>query len=369
MNGRMIPLVDVRAQWDEVKEEVFSKWEETLERCELFLGPNTKAFEREFAEFCKVRFARGIASGTDALTLALRAVGVKGKEVILPSLTFFATAEAVVMAGGKPVFVEIDEKNYCISPEYIEARLNDNTCAIIVVHLYGYPAPVDKIKEMVKERGIYIIEDSAQAHGSKRDGKITGSMGDIGAFSFYISKNLSALGEAGCITTNSEEFKWTIELLRNHGQISKYEHVLIGTNSRLDELQAVVLRVKLKKIEEWNKRRQKIAEFYKQELKELPIVLPEVEPGCTHTWHLFVIRTEKRDELFEYLRKNGIGCGIHYKIPCHLQPPMREYGYKEGMLPLTEKITKEVISIPMHPHLSIDDAGRVVETIRRFFNG
>jgi len=365
----MIPLVDVKAQWEEVKEEVLSGWNEVLETCNLFLGPNVRAFEQEFASFCGVKFAKGIASGTDALTLALKAVGVEGKEVILPSLTFFATAEAVVMAGGIPVFAEIEEKNYCISPEDVERKITDKTRAVIVVHLYGHPAPVEKIKEIIGEREIYIIEDSAQAHGSRRDGKITGGMGNIAAFSFYISKNLSALGEAGCITTNSRELADRIELLRNHGQVSKYEHILIGTNSRLDELQAVVLRAKLKRLEEWNEKRQRIAQFYLQELKDLPVILPEIESGCTHTWHLFVVRTERRDGLFDYLRKKGIGCGIHYKVPCHLQPPMREYGYKEGMLPLTERITQEVLSLPIYPHLEEEDAGRVVEEIRRFFNG
>jgi len=379
-----IQLVDLHAQYEEIKEETHKLWEEILESMYLYLGPNVQKFEKEFALFNKVKYCVGVGTGTEAVHLAIRSLGIgEGDEIITPSHTFFATIEAIIHAGTYPVLVDIDPQWYTLSPEavsnYIKSycieeknELKDKKTgkilrAILPVHLYGHPADMDALREIADEYNLMLIEDSAQAHGAEYKGKKTGALGDVAAFSFYFSKNLGAFGEGGAVTTSNEEYANRLRKLREHGQKDKYHHESIGYNSRLDELQAAVLRCKLKLLNKWNDRRREIASFYNDALNSLPLKTPTEAEWAHHVYHLYVVRSTRRDELFKYLKEKGIGCGIHYPIPCHLQKAMKKYGYKEGDLPQTEKIAKEVLSLPMHPHLREDDTLRVVKTIREFY--
>ena len=379
-----IQLVDLHAQYEEIKEETHKLWEEILESMYLYLGPNVQKFEKEFALFNKVKYCVGVGTGTEAVHLAIRSLGIgEGDEIITSSHTFFATIEAIIHAGTYPVLIDIDPQWYTLSPEavlnYIESYcikekngLKDKKTgkiirAILPVHLYGHPADMDALREIADEYNLMLIEDSAQAHGAEYKGKKAGALGDVAAFSFYFSKNLGAFGEGGAVTTSNEEYANRLRRLREHGQKDKYHHESIGYNSRLDELQAAVLRCKLKLLNKWNDRRRDIASFYNDALNGLPLKTPTEAEWAHHVYHLYVVRSTRRDELFKYLKEKGIGCGIHYPIPCHLQEAMKKYGYKEGDLPQTEKIAKEVLSLPMHPHLREDDTLRVVKTIREFY--
>jgi len=379
-----IPLVDLHAQYEEIKDEMYKLWDEILESMYLYLGPNVKGFEKEFAEFNRVKHCVGLGSGTEAIHFSIRALGIgEGDEVIAPSHTFFATIEAIIQAGAYPVMLDIDPELYTLCPdavrEYIESNcskeregLKDKNTgkilkALLPVHIYGHPADMDAFKEISDEYNLMIIEDAAQAHGAEYKGRKAGALGDIAAFSFYFSKNLGALGEGGAITTNSDEYAERIRKLREHGQKDKYHHDSIGYNSRLDEIQAAVLRCKLKLLKKWNDRRREVASFYNNALKDLPLIIPTEAEWAHHVYHLYVICSDKRDELFGHLRDRGIGCGMHYPIPCHLQEAMKGYGNSEGDLPETEKAAKEILSLPIYPHLSEDDTSRVVETIREFY--
>lgn len=379
-----IPLVDLHAQYEEIKDEMYKLWDEILESMYLYLGPNVKGFEKEFAEFNRVKHCVGLGSGTEAIHFSIRALGIgEGDEVIAPSHTFFATIEAIIQAGAYPVMLDIDPELYTLCPdavrEYIESNcskeregLKDKNTrkilkALLPVHIYGHPADMDAFKEISDEYNLMIIEDAAQAHGAEYKGRKTGTLGDIAAFSFYFSKNLGALGEGGAITTNSDEYAERIRKLREHGQKDKYHHDSIGYNSRLDEIQAAVLRCKLKLLKKWNDRRREVASFYNNALKDLPLIIPTEAEWAHHVYHLYVICSDKRDELFRHLKDRGIGCGMHYPVPCHLQEAMKGYGNSEGDLPETEKVAKEILSLPIYPHLSEDDTSRVVETIREFY--
>ncbi len=366
----MIPLVDLRAQYEEVKEDIQKGWTSALDSMNLYLGPNVRGFEKDFSNYIGVKYGFGVDSGTDALYIGLKTLGIgEEDEVILPSFTFFASPEAVVLAGAKPVFVDIDEY-YTINPDEIESHLTKRTKAIMPVHLYGVPANMNPILEIAERKGLSVIEDSAQAHGAEyfdgKEWKKAGSFGDVSAFSFYLSKNLSALGEGGCILTNREDIQKGIDIMRYHGQITKYEHKLIGMNSRLDELQAVVLRVKLEKLDKWNEKRGEIAEKYNEMLKDLPVQLPVIPDYAHPVWHLYVIRTERRDELMKYLKEQGIGVGIHYPIPCHKQPGLADI-IDKTVLPNTERFAKEVLSLPIYPQMAEDKIEFVAETIKKFF--
>lgn len=375
-----IPLVDLKAQYFEIKDELHKAWEEILSGMNLFLGPNVQAFEKEFSQYLNVKECMGVDNGTDALCVAIRAAGIKpGTKIITVSHTFFATVESIWLVGCEQILVDIDEKTYNISIAEVKRYIEENTkfngerlidkdgkviSGIMPVHLYGQPADMDEIMNIAKKYNLIVIEDASQAQGAEYKGRKVGSIGDITGMSFYFSKNLGAFGEAGCVTTNNEEYAKNVRLLRVHGQIDKYTHELYGYNTRLDELQGAVLRLKLKRLDKWNERRIKIAEIYKENLKGLPIVLPEKNNDVKHVYHLFVIRSDKRDALFEHLKKNGIGIGIHYPIPCHLQKPLVDKKYK---LPVTEKVCKEVISLPIYPHLSDDDVLYICDRIKEFF--
>ncbi len=366
-NKMKIKLVDLVKQHEEIKEDLFEAFERVLSSGIFIFGPELEEFEQQFANYCGVKHAIGVGNGTDALTLALRAVGVgEGDEVITTPFTFIATAEAAVNLGATPVFVDIEEKSFNIDVSKIEDAITHRTKAIVPVHLYGQPADMDEINKIATDKKIFVIEDAAQAIGAEYKGKKTGSFGIAGCFSLFPTKNLSALGDGGMVTTNDDEFAQKIRMLRIHGSSKKYYHEFTGYNSRLDALQAAFLKVKIKKIDEWNKKRNKIAEIYNKELKEY-VIVPEIKPDRTHVFHQYTIRTEKRDELRKYLKEKGIDTAVHYPIPLHMQPAFSYLGYKEKDFPVSERISKEVLSLPVYPEMTDEMVEYVVENIKSFF--
>ena len=360
-----IPLVDLRAQYDEIRDEVVAAWDDILGSMHLFLGPNCEAFDEEFAALVGSRQAIGVGNGTDALILALRALGVgPGDEVVTVSFTFFATVEAIRAVGAVPVFVDVDESTALMNVDDALARIGKRTKAIIPVHLFGRTVPLARLRAS----RVPILEDACQAHGATLDtGARAGSGGKVGAFSFYFSKNLGAYGEGGSITTNDDALADELRLLRNHGQRTRYESVLMGYNSRLDELQAAVLRIKLRRLLGWNARRREVARKYDALLEGLPVTRPTLPRGEEHVFHLYVIRTPRRDALREHLASRGIGTGVHYPIPCHLQRAAAELGVARGTLPVTERLSDEVLSLPMYAELSDAQIETVVDGVRSFF--
>jgi dTDP-4-amino-4,6-dideoxygalactose transaminase len=363
----MIPLVDLKAQYNSIKTEIDNAIQGVLDSTSFIMGEELESFEEEFALFCNTKYAIGVANGSDALILALKACGIsKGDEVITVPHTFIATTEAITHVGGKIVFVDIDPKTYTIDVSKIEEKINEKTKAIIPVHLYGQPANMDPIIELAKKYNLKVIEDAAQAHGAEYKGKKVGSIGDVACFSFYPGKNLGAYGDAGMIMTNNEEISKKLKLLRNHGRITKkYEHEIEGYSSRLDNLQAAILRVKLKYLNQWNGRRRKNARKYNELLNNIGgIITPYEADYAKHVYHLYVIRTEKgRDKLRKELKSKGIATGIHYPIPLHLQPAYNYLGCKSGDFPVTEKCSHEILSLPMFAELNDEQILKIVEMI------
>ncbi len=381
---RKIQLVDIRAQYEEIKEDLWREWEAILSSMQLMLGPNMKAFEREFARYCGVAHAAAVDSGTGALLLALRALEIGPDDaVITPSWTFFATPESIILSGALPVLLDAEENSFCLDPravgEYIETccRFNGEYLvdagskkrvrAVIPVHMFGMPAAMKELREIAGRYRLLLLEDCAQAHGAEYEGRKVGGLGDMAAFSFYFSKNLSALGEAGIVLSADGERIATVEQLRMHGQSDRYLHQRIGYNARMDELQAAVLRLKLKKLDEWNRRRRQAAAWYDERLQGLPLVLPQHLAGRQSVYHLYVVRSDRRDRLAEFLREKEIAVGIHYPVPCHLQPALAHLGLRPGSLPVTEQLAVEVLTLPMHPHLSEEDVDCICRAVRRFF--
>jgi len=351
-----IPLVDLKAQYATIKHEVLPAIEEVLEGMQLTIGPNVKAFDEEFAAFCGTKHAIGVGSGTDALQLVIRALGVtNGDEVITVSHTFFATVEAILYANARPVLVDIDEKTFNISVEAVAAAITPRTKAIMPVHLYGRTVDMKPILELARERNIQVIEDACQAHGATLDvGGRAGSTGAAGCFSFYCSKNLGAYGEAGAITTNDDRLATELRSLREHGQSTRYYHPIVGYNARLDEIQAAILRIKLRRLEAWNTRRQAIAKHYDSVLSGLDLIRPQLPATGRHVFHLYVVRVaaEQRDAFRDALAAEGVGTGIHYPVPIHEQEAAQFLGYRKGDLPVTEKIAREVVSLPMYAEMT-----------------
>lgn len=363
-----IPLVDLRAQHEPLRDEIRQAWDEVLGGMRLFLGPNVQAFEQEFAAYCGVAHAIGVSDGTTALQLALRACGVgPGDEVITVSHTFIATVEAILLVGARPVFVDVNPQTCTMDVEHVEAKVAERTRAILPVHLYGQCADVDPIVEIANRHGLYVIEDACQAHGAEYRGRKAGGLGTLAAFSFYYSKNLGAYGEGGMVTTDDEELARRVRMLRDHGSEQRYHHDSIGLNGRLDELQAAVLRIKLRHLDEWNERRRQNAALYNQALEDVNVITPFAAPYGQHVYHLYVIRTTQRDTLRGWLIGQGIGAGIHYPIPVHLQKACADCGYGVGSLPVTEALVGEILSLPMYPELSEVQIARVVEQICEFF--
>ncbi len=363
-----VPQLDLAAQYAAIGGEIRAATEKVISSQQFVLGPEGAAFEQEIAKLCGAAHGVGLASGTDALILALRACGVQsGDEVLLPPFTFVATGSAVSALGARPIFADIRPETYNIDPAELERRVTPRTRAIVVVHLYGLPADMDPILAFAKTRGIPVIEDNAQAIGASYKGRRTGALGDAACFSFYPTKNLGAYGDAGLVTTNSSQLAERIRTLRNHGQTGKYLSSEPGWNSRLDEIQAAILRVKLRHLANWQRARQANAAEYTRLLNQIPGVMPPmVAEGFEHVYHQYTIRVERRDELQQFLSERKIGSTVYYPYPLHLQPLYASLGYKAGDFPHAERAAQEVLSLPMYPELRKEQIARVVETIAEF---
>ena len=368
MNSQ-IPLVDLRAGIVPLKAEIMQAWDDVLSSMHLFLGPNVQSFEKEFASYCTAEHAIGVSDGTNAVHLALRACGVgPGDEVITVSHTFIATVEAILLAGATPVFVDIAPRTLTMDASQIESRVSSKTRAILPVHLYGQCADMDPILEIAQHHGLYVIEDACQAHGAEYKGRRAGNLGHAGAFSFYFTKNLGAYGEGGMVTTSDSEIARRVRMMRDHGSEKRYYHEMLGWNARLDELQAAALRIKLPHLDRWNNQRRQNATLYNQYLDDFDVTLPSEAPYNRHVYHLYVIRTAQRDAMREYLNKQGVGTGIHYPVPIHLQHSVGDFGHKRGSLPVTEALADEILSLPMYPELREEQIERVASVMRDFRN-
>ena len=362
----MIPILELKTQYAEIREEVERAVCDVLARTHYILGPEVAAFEQEFARWNQIEHAIGCASGTDALVLALRACGVgPGDEVLAPSFTFMATAGAVSSVGATPVFCEIDPASFNLDPAQLEKKITPRTKAIVVVHLYGHPADMNPILEIGRKHNLKIIEDCAQATGAEYHGKKVGTMGDVGCFSFFPSKNLGGAGDGGMVTTRHADIDERVRCLRGHGSRRKYYHDELGTNSRLDEIQAAVLRVKLKHLNRWNEKRRAVAAAYTEKVSPF-VTPPPVQPGCVHVYHQYTVRSSRREELMSWLNQNGVGAIIYYPCSLHLQQVYAGLNYKLGDLPVTEKAQAEVLSLPMYPELTTAQIDQVVQAVERF---
>lgn len=361
----MKPFIDLKAQYENIKEEILKSINEILESSQYILGENVKAFEEEVKSYLGVTDTIGVASGTDALHLALRALNIGHEdEVITTPFSFFATVEAILYVGAKPVFVDIEEDTYSIDPDKIEKKITPRTKAIIPVHIFGFPVDMLKINEIAKKYGLKIIEDAAQAFGAMIGNQKVGSFGDIGCFSFYPSKNLGCFGDGGMVVTKNTELGNKIRILRNHGSSGKYIHETVGFNSRLDEIQAGILRIKMKYIEDYNEKRRKKAALYTKLLSDV-VVTPLERDNTYHVYHLYSIRSSHREKIKESLAKNGIPSVVYYPIPMHLQKAIRFLGYKEGDFPVAEAVSNEILSLPIYPELQDDEVYEISQIILR----
>lgn len=363
-----VPFATFLPMHNEIRKDLDKAYNQVLDRSYFIQGEECTKFEEEFAEYCSAKYCIGVATGLDALWLVLKAMGIgKSDEVIVPSNTFIATALAVSFVGAKPVFVEPTIETYNIDVTKIEEKINEKTKAIIAVHLQGRAADMDAVNAIAKKYKLKVIEDAAQAHGTKYKGKKVGTLGDAAAFSFYPGKNLGALGDGGCVVTNDKKLADKVRALGNYGSDYKYHHIYQGTNSRLDEIQAAFLRVKLPHLDRWNADRKRIAEKYLQEITNPLIKLPLASDNeYEHIYHVFVIRCDERDELEKYLNDKGIGTVKHYPIPMHLQEAYKELGLKQGNLTIAEEISNTVLSIPMYYGMTDEEVNYVVNTINNF---
>ena len=364
-----IPLFDLGKQYAPLKGEIISGIEKVLATMQLYQGENVQALEKEFAQFCGVQYGIGVSDGTAALHIILRAMGIgPGDEVITVSHTFIATAEAIVLAGATPVFVDIEPDTLLMNVAEVEKKITPRTKAIIPVHLYGQTVDMDPLLEIAYHHHLHVIENACQAHGAEYHGRKAGSLGDAAAFSFYHSMNLGAYGEGGFITTNDPDLARKIRMIRDHGSERLYYHDLIGFNSRLDEIQAVILRAKLPHLPEWNEKRRIIAALYNESLKNTPVITPVECPGNKSVYHLYVIRSPYRDELQAWLKDHGISSGIHYPVPIHLQGAFHFINIKVGALPVTNRVTAEILSLPIFAELTVEEIETVVSALKEFFN-
>ena len=349
-----IPFIDFKEQNRLIQDEVDSGFKKVFEKGDYILGAQAHAFEGAFSKYCEVQYGVGVNSGTDALHLALMALGIQeGDEVIVPTHTFIATALCVSFCRATPVFVDIEPDTYNIDPKSFQAAITKKTKAVIPVHIYGQPANMDEIAAIARKHGIKVVEDAAQAHGSRYKGKRVGSLGDVACFSFYPTKSLGACGDAGMIVTNDKTIYEKALMLRDYGRRGRYEHKIKGTNSRLDTLQAVVLNAKLKHLDQWNDMRAKSAVYYAQLLKPLKnVVTPVTKQDRTHVYQTYAVLVPNRDKVVEAMKAQGIGVLIHYPIGLHLQEAYAELGHKKGDFPVAEKVADEVMSLPMFPHMT-----------------
>jgi dTDP-4-amino-4,6-dideoxygalactose transaminase len=365
-----IPLVDLKAQYNSIKDELDDALRRVIRNVQFILGPEVEALESELSAYCQTNFAVGVASGTDALQLSLLACGIKpGDEVITTPFTFIATAEAITQCGATPVFVDIDPKTYNIDPEKIEPKITKKTRAILPIHLYGQPADMDPVLELARKYNLKVIEDCAQALGAEYNGKKVGSLGDAGCLSFFPSKVLGAYGDGGMVITNDGEIREKMIMLRNHGCKQKYYHLIPGFNSRLDELQAAILRVKLKYLERWLEQRRQKASLYSRLLSNIEgVSSPYIASYARHIFNYYTIRIDsnkvERDKLRQHLSAKGVATAIYYPLSLHLQQVYKPLGYKPGDLPISEKAQEEVISLPIYAELSEEQVEKITEAIR-----
>jgi len=361
-----IPLVDLKAQFAALREEIMPAIAGALESMQLFLGPNVRALEEEFAAYCGVPFAIGVGSGTDALHLALRAAGVgPGDEVITVPWTFIATVEAIVYTGATPVFVDIEPRTYCLDVEALRRAITPRTKAVIPVHVYGHSCDMAPIMALARQHDLFVLEDAAQAHGATYGGDSVGILGHAAAFSFYMSKNLGAYGEAGMITTEDEELAARVRMLRNHGDVGRHEHAIIGYNARLDEVQAAILRVKLRHLPEWVRLRQQHAAAYNERLADLPVTTPYVADWAEHSFYLYTIRVPDRERVIAALKEREIACALHYQRPQHKQPACAPYVTDPSAFPECDQASGEILCLPMYPELTEDQIGEVCKAVGR----
>jgi len=373
----MVPFVDLTRQHRRIEKEILSATKKVYEKGRFILGEEVLAFEKEFARYCGVRHGVGVGSGTDALFLALKAAGIgEGDGVVTVANSFIATALAISFTGAKPLFVDIDPGTYTMDPDKLELFLKREKAkkggrkikAILPVHLYGHPAEMDSIMEIADRYGLIVIEDACQAHGAKYGGRRVGSFGALSCFSHYPTKNLGGYGDGGMVVTDHKKYAEKIRLLRSYGEKKRYHHVLKGGNSRLDELQAAMLRVKLKYLDQWNEERRRSAKIYTEALAPLGVVCPLEMTAARHVYHLYVIRTKKRDALQAFLKKRGIETLIHYPRPIHLQKAYGELEYRKGDLPLTKQSSRKILSLPFFPGMTPSEMKEVAEAIQCFMD-
>lgn len=364
----IVPFVDLKAQYRTIASQVDEAISRVVSDADFVLGRDVEMFEQEFADFCEAQHAVGVDSGTSALELVLRAYDIgEGSEVITVSHTFIATVASISYTGARPVLVDIDRDTYNIDPARIEAAITDRTKAVVPVHLYGQPADMDPLLAIARKHNLIVIEDACQAHGARYKGKRVGSLGDAGCFSFYPGKNLGAYGDAGMVVTNNKETAERIRLLRNYGQPTKYQHIIMGYNRRLDSLQAAVLRVKLKRLDEWNASRQRAARLYNELLENVPgIRTPYTAEESSHAYHLYVVQHSQRGRLVSYLREQGVATGLHYPTPVHLQTCYQDLGIQPGALPVTEASASRVMSLPMFAEITDEQIRYVCDHIKKF---
>jgi dTDP-4-amino-4,6-dideoxygalactose transaminase len=363
-----VPFLDLQKQFHDL-EPLFQQaiWP-LLKSAKFIEGPAVTAFEHEFARYCGVSQAVAVDSGTAALHLAMLALDIgRGDEVVCPTSTFIATAAAIAVTGARPVFVDADLCNWQMDLEQVRAAIGPKCKAVVAVHLYGQPVEAARLKEICDEKGVYLIEDAAQAHGARYDGTRAGALGHAGCFSFYPGKNLGAFGDGGAVTTNDPELAERIRRLRNHGRLTKYEHAEVGFNFRMDAIQAAALSVKLPHLDRWNERRRTLASQYQQRLAGLPIRLPDVISLTQPVHHLFPVLTSERDRLAEFLKQRQIESGVHYPVPLHLQPAFSKLGYHVGDFPVAESIARQELSVPIFPEMTDAQINAVCQSIREFF--
>lgn len=361
-----IPLVDLRAQYMTIKSDVLAAIEGVLDGMQLFLGPQTRRFEEEFAAFCGARHGVSVSNGTEALALALRACQIgPGDEVITVANSFIATIEAIALVGARPVLVDIEPETYMMDWRQMEAVLTERTRAILPVHLYGHPVEMRPVLDFAQRHGLRVIEDASQAQGTLYEGRPVGGFGDIGCFSLYYSKNLGAYGEAGVCVTNDAKLAEALQMWRDHGSKVRYHHEILGTNGRMDEIQAAVLNVKLPHLEQWNQARRAHAAVYTEQLRGVVEKVPQEQSWGTHCYYVYVIEVQEREAFRRALEAEGVASGVHYPIPLHLQAACAEYGYQRGDFPVTERVAERIVSLPMYPELTSEQLAHVVAAVKK----
>lgn len=361
----IIPFIDLKREYAEISEEITQSIQRVVKSGWFILGEEVKKLEEEFANYIGTKYGIGVNSGSDALLLTLKALGIgKGDEVITVSHTFISTVDAIVRNGAKPAFVDIEPDTYCIDVTRIEKRVTEKTRAILPVHLYGHPADMAPIMEIAQKYNLYVIEDACQAHGGEYKGRKVGSIGDLGCFSFYPTKNLGSYGDGGMAVTNNEELAEKLRMLRNYGQAQKYHHNFVGVSSRLDEIQAAILCVKLEHLDEWNEKRRRVANLYREFSENSSVIMPIERDYAKHVYHLYVIRCSDRDKLQQHLLRNGIQTQIHYPIPVHKQKAYLDLGV-DADLHVTENICNEILSLPIFPELENGEVEYIIDAIKK----